>query len=293
MTTGQLTTCIQDATSATIQPLLLSTLTVVIFPASSAYFALSSLPLIHSPRPAPLLFCSVLSHVVTTVFLSPLDLIRTRLIVQSAQPQHRKYNGPLHAIKKILEEEGGLWTTYFHPHLLVPALLEGIFRPLLFLSSPLIISRFLRIEPSSSPVTFALAELFLGTFALLITIPIETIRKRLQIQIRAEFVRGGRIGGIGKAWRTCVEVRPKPYNGVVEAIYRIITEEAGHIPRRRRRSQVGREVDEVKEDLEPIGLGVAGGVRQLYRGFGMGVTANVVVFVLGLVAGGGDKWTEM
>jgi hypothetical protein len=33
-----------------------------------------------------------------------LDLVRTRLIVQSAQPQHRKYKNPVHALRTILQE---------------------------------------------------------------------------------------------------------------------------------------------------------------------------------------------
>ncbi|GAA5990607.1 hypothetical protein JCM10908_003150 [Rhodotorula pacifica] len=304
---GQLTTCVIDGLTTTIQPFLLTAITVAL---PNAAFA--ELPLIYSPRPGALLALSTLSHTLTTLLLSPLDLVRTRLIVQSAQPQHRKYKNPIHALRTILREEGGLWTTYFHSNLFVPALLEGIVRPLLHLSTPLIISRYLRLEPSTSPVWFGLAELVLGTAGLLLTIPLETVRKRLQIQSRAAFVRAGRAGGVGRAWRTCVETRPAPYAGVVEAVYRILTEETGKIPRRRRRrrssaapntpgSAAGSAdgffsaADEEKEDLRTVGLGASGGLRQLYRGFGMGFGANVVVFLLGLVAGSDDTsgWAEI
>ncbi|BGP37520.1 hypothetical protein JCM10449v2_001426 [Rhodotorula kratochvilovae] len=296
---GQLTTCVVDGLTTAIQPFFLSALTVALLPSSS----FSALPLIYAPKPGPLLVLTTLSHTLTTVLLSPLDLVRTRLIVQSAQPQHRKYKGPLHALRTIVEEEGGVWTTYFHPNLLFPALLEGVVRPLLHLSTPLIIARYLHLEPSTSPLTFGLAELVLGTAGLLLTLPLETVRKRLQLQSRAAFVRAGRAGGVGRAWRTCVETRPQPYAGIVEAVYRILTEETGKIPRRRRRRRssavpgtpglaVG---EEEKEDLATAGLGASGGLRQLYRGFGMGVGANVVVFLLGLVAGGEEAsgWAEM
>jgi fusion and transport protein UGO1 len=297
---GQLTSCILDGVSTAIQPFLLSAFSVAFLPAS-----FSSLPLIYSPRPLPLLLLSTISHTVTTIAVSPLDLIRTRLIVQSAQPQHRKYKNPLNALTTIIEEEGGLWNTYFHSNLFFPALLEGILRPLITLSTPLIIARYLHLEPSTSPLTFGLAELVLSTAGLLLTIPIETVRKRLQIQSRAEFVRAGRAGGVGRPWRTTVETRPVPYAGIVEAVYRILTEETGKIPRRRR---IGRrrssaapgssdspEPEEEKEDLATAGLGASGGLRQLYRGFGMGVGANVVVFLLGLIAGGDESsgWAEM
>ena len=310
---GQLTTCVIDGLTTTIQPFLLTAMTVAL---PNAAFA--ELPLIYSPRPGALLALSTLSHTLTTLLLSPLDLVRTRLIVQSAQPQHRKYKNPVHALRTILQEEGGLWTTYFNSNLFIPALLEGIVRPLLHLSTPLIISRYLRLEPSTSPVSFGLAELVLGTAGLLLTIPLETVRKRLQLQSRAAFVRAGRAGGVGRAWRTCVETRPVPYAGVVEAVYRILTEETGKIPRRRRRRRSsaapntpgtnpgaardgffpasgGAGADDDKEDLRIVGLGASGGLRQLYRGFGMGFGANVVVFLLGLVAGSDDTsgWAEI
>jgi len=305
---GQLTTCVLDSLTTAIQPFFLAAMTAALLPSSS----FSALPLIYAPKPGPLLILTTLSHTVTTFLLSPLDLVRTRLIVQSAQPQHKKYKGPLHALRTIVEEEGGLWTTYFHPNLLFPALLEGVVRPLIHLSTPLIISRYLQIEPSSSPLTFGLAELVLGTVGLLVTLPLETVRKRLQLQSRAAFVRAGRAGGVGRAWRTCVETRPQPYAGVVEAVYRILTEETGKIPRRRRRRRssaapgtpglggapspgLSVAVDEDKEDLATAGLGASGGLRQLYRGFGMGVGANAVVFLLALIAGGEEAsgWAEM
>lgn len=308
---GQLTTCIVDALATTIQPTVLSALAFLFLPASP----LASLPLIYSPQPAPLLMLSTLSHTIAMIAVSPLDLVRTRLIVQSAQPMHRKYTGPWNALRTIMREEGGLRTTYLHPNLLVPAILEGIMRPLIHLSTPLIISRYFQIEPSTSPLSFGLAELALGSAGLLITIPLETVRKRLQIQSRADFVRAGRAGGTGRAWRTCVEVRPRPYAGVVEAVYRILSEETGRIPRRRRRQSSnsrpntpglsekpptgagGAVFVEEKEDLNRIGLGVGSGLTQLYRGLGMGLAAQVVVFLLGLVANGGEGgsggWAEM
>ncbi|KAM0791671.1 hypothetical protein ACM66B_006264 [Microbotryomycetes sp. NB124-2] len=296
---GQLTTFLVDAMTTTIQPVILSALSFAFLPSSP----LASLPLIYSPRPMPLLVLSTLSHTLTMIAVSPLDLVRTRLIVQSAQPAHRKYSGPFEALSTIFKEEGGIWNTYFHPNLIIPTLLESVLRPLICISTPLVISRYFSIEPSSSPVTFSLAEFVLGTAGLLVTIPIETIRKRLQIQSRAEFVRGGRAGGTGRAWRTCVETRPAPYVGVVECAYRIVTEETGRIPRRTRRpSSRGPSTPGVRpppephrEDLAPVGLGVGSGLTQLYRGFGMGVGANLCVFLLSLLAGGTESsgWAEL
>ncbi|GAA5923921.1 mitofusin complex protein UGO1 [Sporobolomyces koalae] len=323
---GQLTTFIYDTISTSLQPSFLSLLTLVLSPLSAPTF--TALPLIYSPRPLPLLLFTTISHTLTTVVLSPLDLVRTRLIVQSAQPQHRKYSNPISALRTILREEGGFHQTYLHPNLLIPTVLEGVLRPLLHLSIPLVITRYFQIEPSTSPIWFATVELALSSASLLVTIPLETIRKRLQLQSRAEYVRAGRAGGVGKPWRSCVETRPVMYSGVVECVWRILTEETGKIPRRRRlrrkssvhqsnsgtdaapefnRSNSGmsaagmwEEELEKKEDLGQIGLGSSGGLRQLYRGLSMGLGANVVVFLLGILAGGGtgtgtggSGWAEM
>jgi len=308
---GQLTTFIYDTLSTTLQPSFLSILTLIFSPIHSNSF--SSLPLIYSPKPLPLLILTTISHTLTTVLLSPLDLVRTRLIVQSAQPSHRKYTNPLSTLRTITLEEGGLTSLYTHPNLLYPSLLEGLLRPLIHLSTPLLITRYFHLEPSTSPLSFATTELLLSSLGLLITIPIETIRKRLQVQSRAEFVRAGRAGGVGKPWRSSVELRPSPYAGIFETIYRILIEETGKIPRRRRlrrrssavpptmeRRMSGlSELGEEREDLDSLGLGGSGGLRQLYRGLSMGLAANGVVFLLGLVAGGSGGgggaggWAEM
>lgn len=151
---------------------------------------------------------------------------------------------------------------YGHPHLVLPALLDVMVRPLLSLSAPLILERCLHVEPMTSPVSYAFAELVLNTSSLLFSIPIETVRRRLQVQDRSGWSKhvliehgnhanlltmpvkkrngprsalpGRRAGsifntGTVRGLRTCVETRPKPYTGVIEAIYRILTEETAYI----------------------------------------------------------------
>ncbi|GAA5894545.1 mitofusin complex protein UGO1 [Sporobolomyces salmoneus] len=320
---GQLTTFIYDTISTSLQPSLFSFLTLLFSPFSFLP-SFTSLPLIYSPRPLPLLLFTTLSHSITSFLLSPLDLVRTRLIVQSSQPSHRKYSSlnPLSTLRTILQEEGGLKTTYFHPNLFYPTLIESLLKPLLHFSIPLVITRYFHVEPSTSPLVYSSLELLLSSTSLLLTIPIETIRKRLQLQSRASFVRAGRAGGIGKPWRSCVELRPSPYRGFWECGWKILSEETGKLPppkRRRmsrrmssigsgegqggggkpemRRSNSGMSqvvVEDVEEDYaegggegEVVRGSVLGGVRQLYRGLSMGVGANVVIFVVGVLAGGG------
>lgn len=286
---GQLTTFVTDTLSSTLQPILLSALSIIF---SSAAPSTISLPLEHHAYPALPLTFSVASYLFTGFLLSPLDLIRTRLIVQSSQLRYRKYSGPIHAFRQILREEGGWRGIYLHPALAVPALLDNLLRPALHLASPLVIDRVLKIDRLNRPVLHGLAGLGLASLGLLLILPVETVRKRLQLQSRATDVNV-------TPFRPCVPLRPRPYAGIVEAVYRILTEETGQYPPRRRRRQ--RETDppqdELKEMAPPTTASIGSGLRQLYRGFNVGLTANVVAFVLGLLGNpleaGSSGWAEV
>lgn len=288
---GTFTSFLYDLLASGIQPIVSAFISATFIRNS-----LSTLPLPYVPHPRRTLALLVSSHLVTHLILSPVDLIRTRLIVQSTLSRHRKYSGPWDALKKIRAEEGGWSTMYGHPHLIFPALLDLTIRPFLNLASPLLIERFIRVEPTSSPVSYAFAELCINTASLLLSLPFETVRRRLQIQRRASKGRGllsssssspgggsaapstptkksatgassaasssssagggpstftsmlrsgaglsssssgtgagtSSVGlGPTRGLRSCVETRPRPYTGVVEAIYRILTEETSQIP---------------------------------------------------------------
>lgn len=250
---GQLTTFVIDTLSSNLQPLLLSTL---YFLSPSSTPSSISLPLEHHAYPGLPLTLSVGSYLLTGLLLSPLDLVRTRLIAQSSQLRHRLYSGPLDGLRQIVQNEGGYRSIFLHPNLLFPALLDNLLRPLLNLATPLIIDRFLSIDKSHEPVRFGLAEFGLSTLGLLIILPLETIRKRLQLQSRQTHhprsSSGDQQHPVDRQFKGCVRLRPEPYNGIVEGIYRIITEEKS-------------------------------GLLGLLRGFNVGMTANFVVFILSLI----------
>jgi len=116
---------------------------------------------------------------------------------------------------------------------------------------------------------------------LIIVMPFETIRRRLQVQAR----------GIAKPIKSCVESRPVPYNGVVDAFWRIITEERSNLPERWKGNGKEKDVVVMKESWWR-----SMGVEQLYRGFGMRLSASSVVFLLGILNGGFDTdsgWAEL
>ncbi|KAK9897297.1 mitochondrial carrier [Cystobasidium minutum MCA 4210] len=344
---GQLTTLIMESLSSAIQPFLYSCLAAALLRDSPFI----TLPLVHIPSPSKAFAVTVLSHVVTGYLLSPLDLARTRLVAQSAQQRHKKYSGPLDALKQIQEEEGGLRNIYFHSALWVPAILDSTFRSLFHLGIPLFIERRLRITPDSNSIIYGLAEFTFSTASLLFTLPIETVRRRLQVQTRSQVT--GHVAG-KKSFKTCVETRPTPYYGVVEAVYRILTEETGklheyNVEQKPRRPSMSRRTSTAsaaggtasgsasrrgsyraetmqpsssstghanlsadniatshqdtmpgalpdKQEGEASSLPFYTGITQLYRGFSMSLSANLIVLVLGLVAGqegASTGWTEL
>ncbi|KAF9065437.1 mitochondrial carrier domain-containing protein [Rhodocollybia butyracea] len=284
---GLLTSCVTEVLSSTIQP--------IVYRLLQSFF----------PQPGTLLL-PLGSHLITGFLLSPLDLIRTRLIVQSFIPRYRSYSGPIDALSQILRDEGGIKGIYLHPHLLVPTLLDCTIRPLVALALPGIIASYVTslsslthgISEENNPIAWGVAELAGSCIGLMVTLPFETVRRRLQVQTR-----GGDRHHKAKPIRGCVSLRPTPYFGVVDAFYRIITEERSDVPlerkqgkkNKRRLSKAGEETATVgfKEDE---GWFKNTGVGQLYRGLGMRLGASIIVFILAVVSGGESEdggWAEL
>ncbi|PFH50759.1 hypothetical protein AMATHDRAFT_60382, partial [Amanita thiersii Skay4041] len=280
---GLLTSCAIDFLSETIRPILRNFLKSILYPSLSPF---------HRP---PILL-PVASHLLTGFLLSPLDLVRTRLIVQSFTPRYRTYTGPLDALTKILRHEGGLKGVYLHPHLLLPTLIDNTLRPLVSLYLPGILASYFgrNITEESNPIVWAFAELCGSCLSLLVTSPFQTVRRRLQVQVR----------GTAKPIKSCVELRPTPYNGIVDTFWHIITEERSDLPitpKRQRhkeardgKSQDTAENNSPEDDYESWTKHT--GIGQLYRGLGMRFGAVIVVFVLAALSGGQETdsgWAEI
>ncbi|KAF9921453.1 hypothetical protein FBU30_008496 [Linnemannia zychae] len=237
-----------------------------------------TIPLVHLDHVGPNIATMVTSHLVVGFILSPLELVRTRLMVQTANPLQRKYSGMTNCISTIIQEEGvaALWGGVN----LFPTLIYHTLTPLLSNSIPLIIDRVFKISAADSPFLYSLAELGLNTIELLIRLPIETVRKRLQIQIQNH----GRPRSPGtKKYKTVVETRKRPYYGMVDCIYRIIKEEGGHHKR----------VSSSNNGATQRPWYSAWGVRGLYTGLGMHLTSNATLFAVGAITNlqdEGDDW---
>ncbi|WVQ94782.1 hypothetical protein IAU59_001864 [Kwoniella sp. CBS 9459] len=274
---SQIISSIHSFLSTTLQPSIHSFLLILIPSASSSMnldIALTALP-----NPGIPLGLQVASQALTHMLLSPLEVIRTRLIVMPSS--HPSTPSSVTIFRKMIDEEGGFSSLYFHQNLLIPALLEHTIRPLMTLSIPIIVERQFGISSDINPILFSLVDLSLGLGSLLILLPIETVRRRLQLQSRSTAHAG--TANSKKGMKSIVKLRERDYVGVVEAIWRIVTEETGV---RRKRKMT--EKDEG---------GLFAGIRQLYRGFGMAATAHVTVFGLGLVSatlsGNDGGWKEI
>ncbi|THH08841.1 hypothetical protein EW146_g8861 [Bondarzewia mesenterica] len=285
---GLLTSCITEFLSSTLQPLIHSALQAAFAPATPSPYQFPS-------RTASLLL-PVASQVISGFILSPLDLVRTRLIVQSFSQRHQSYSGPIDALQKIARDEGGIRGMYLHPHLLIPTILDSALRPIISIALPPILAAHLfsaPISPDTHPLAWAVVELASSCIGLLATLPFETVRRRLQAQVR----------GRAPRLRACVEMRPAPYNGVVDALWHILTEERSDLPIQRRRSKKqekgkgkGTEEEDEASEEEGDSWWRNTGLGQLYRGLGMRLSAGVIMAVLTVLSGGeeGDAgWAEL
>ncbi|RCH78394.1 hypothetical protein CU098_002898, partial [Rhizopus stolonifer] len=270
---GQRVTWVYEMLRAVLLPALESSLNDI--------FGLydDTIPLLHLDNVTPNIATMIVSHVAVGVLLSPLEIIRTRLVVQSASPLCRKYQGPFHALRLMISEEGGLSSIYLSKNL-IPTIFYHTITPLLACSTPLLITRLLHITAADSPILYGAAELVLSTCGLLLMLPLETIRKRLHCQVQGEF-------------KSTVALRPQPYRGVLDALYKIMKEEGTKEKKRETTKQTKKawtsSDEDSDSDLFPAHrkekTSSAWGIRGLYRGFSMQLAAHVMGFVFHTVNG--------
>ena len=110
-------------------------------------------------------------------------MMMDRMMAQTCRKGLRKYTSTWSALYTIANEEYsqnplGLWLT---PNLLIPSLLQHSIQPFLEFIAPVLTDRLLRGHKAGSWSVIAL-DLAISTIELVIMIPIETVRKRLQCQ---------------------------------------------------------------------------------------------------------------
>ncbi|OMJ19638.1 hypothetical protein AYI69_g6548 [Smittium culicis] len=174
------------------------------------------------------IFAIMASHLIVGYLLSPLEIVRTRLSVQSLSPIHRKYNGVFDCLKKINSEEGGIISgVYLNPFHVIPALIQHTINPFFSSMGNVVFSKLLDLDPYMDPIKLSLASLFWRLSQLFISLPVDTIRKRLMAQPNYKFIGNGSTASRSKfkEFKTVVRISPFPYTGMINCAWRVITEE--------------------------------------------------------------------
>ncbi|KAK4152482.1 mitochondrial fusion and transport protein ugo1 [Chaetomidium leptoderma] len=131
---------------------------------------------IASPYPWASLCVAAAAAVVTGLILSPLDLVRTRLVITSTASR---------ASRRTLSTLRSLPSYLCPSPLVVPTVLHALVHPLLTLSTPLVLRSHFMIDRELAPTTFSIAKFCSSTVALLLKLPLETVLRRGQVAVLA------------------------------------------------------------------------------------------------------------
>ncbi|KJK75113.1 hypothetical protein H634G_09459 [Metarhizium anisopliae BRIP 53293] len=168
---------------------------------------------IASPYPWASLFVAATAAVATGVLLSPLDIVRTRLIMTPISKGQRRTLATLRALPSYLCPSA----------IAIPTVLNSLIHPLLTLSTPLVLRTRFLIDSQVSPMTFSVAKFFASSAAILIKLPIETTLRRGQMAVLSspDYIKA--LGGTEQKLDTIVPIGR--YNGTIGTMYHIASEE--------------------------------------------------------------------
>ncbi|KAJ6438372.1 mitochondrial fusion and transport protein Ugo1 [Purpureocillium lavendulum] len=173
---------------------------------------------IASPYPWVSLFVAGAAAVATGVLLSPLDLVRTKLILTPNKGQRRT----LATLRSL--------PSYLCPSAIaLPTVLNSLVHPLLTLSTPLVLRTRFMIDSQVSPMTFSVAKFLASSAAILVKLPVETVLRRGQMAVLSgqHYIRA--LGAKEQRMDTIVPIGR--YKGVFGTMYHIASEEgAREIP---------------------------------------------------------------
>lgn len=224
----------------------------------------------------------LVSHIVCGIIVSPLELVQTRMVLQTSKKGSRKYKSTLDALITILRDEHAYnpLSLVLSPNMLIPSTLYHSFNTVFKYLGPLIGTRLLGIDYDYDIVSFFTFELIFGLLETFVMSPIETIRRRLMCQVIAKPSLTP-----NREFQTVVETSPIPYTDPFNCLVRIISEEgcqstnhsnSDKRSKKRRRRSTANSTD-----------GVFGGFRamtrrmsELYRGVSAKLTSSLIVLCL-------------
>ena len=169
--------------------------------ASSAGAGISGLDLTDSPSPIASLVVVGLASCLSGLLLSPLDLVRTRLIVSPASHPPR---GVLSNLKRLpsLILPSKLW---------LPTALYHSLPQLFSTSMPQILRRQFHIAPETAPTLWSVASFSSSLSELFLRLPLETIVRRSQVNYLKDSSKD-----------LPLIVEPAPYLGIGGTVYSIL-----------------------------------------------------------------------
>ena len=165
--------------------------------------------------PYPSMLASVAACALANYILTPLDIARTRLVAQSVHSREAVTRSLPVAVSKIYQHDGG-WAGLYPRSLLT--ILSAVIAPMLRIVPISVFTHYCegRIAAAtgvSPEIIYPVAQYLFHTASLLLVLPLETIRRRLQLQ-------DGR-----RMWRYRVRMPDTPYAGPFDCLRRIIREE--------------------------------------------------------------------
>ncbi|KAG8160717.1 hypothetical protein KVR01_008981 [Diaporthe batatas] len=256
---------------------------------------------IASPYPWASLGVAAAAAVITSLVLSPLDLVRTRLIITSTTRGPRRTIALLRSLPSYLCPSG----------LVMPTVLHSLVHPVLALSTPLVLRTKFLIDSELSPATFSLAKFCSSAAALIIKLPLETVLRRGQVAVLsqpsynqaangdsgpaaskpARHTGGARTTAAATTTSLETIVYPGRYNGVVGTMYTIVNEEGSRAvhatpspatAKGKAASKKGKK--SVTEAVYRRGQGLDG----LWRGWKVNTWGLVGLWMASVAGGGGD-----
>ncbi|KAI1466702.1 mitochondrial carrier [Daldinia caldariorum] len=231
-----------------------------------------------SPYPWVSLCVAAAAAVATGLILSPLDLVRTRLIVTSTGRAPRRTLATLRSLPSWLCPSS----------LIAPTVLNSLVHPLLTLSTPLVLRTQFLIDREQSPMTFSVAKFCTSAASLFIKLPLETVLRRGQVAVLSEPTY---LEALDQTDKLETIVTPGPYRGVFGTMYSIATEEGSRavyaVPTKA--SSRGRKAKQqppktAAEVVYKKGQGLDG----LWRGWKVSWWGLVGLWTAGVAGGGGE-----
>ena len=185
--------------------------------------------ILDSPNPALSVAVVVLAAGMAGYILSPIDMVRTRLILTPVT------RGPRALIPSLRALPG-----FTCPQNLAPiTLLHSTLPSLMTASTRLFLKAWLKIDPVLTPASYSVSSFFIAIGDLFIRLPLETVLRRGHIAMLAssttqEWSKTAasilplHSSTSSQRFRTIVPVGP--YKGIVGSIYHIIYEEGQRVP---------------------------------------------------------------